>query len=103
LHQLHVDTDLLGEVKAVVDNLEQLLQHVVRGWSVSAINGQFHHFKQGEVVDAFVVAAVSHLEDGIGDIASNQLGDDFDHTFFGADDQLIDDIQSVSFLLCLCS
>jgi hypothetical protein len=49
-----------------------------------------------------VVAAIDHPEDGIGDIAFNKLGDGFDNTFFGANDQLIDDIQSVSFLLCLC-
>jgi hypothetical protein len=41
LHQLHVDADLLAKVKAVVDNLEQLLQQVVFGWSVGAINGNF--------------------------------------------------------------
>ncbi len=45
LHQLHVDADLLAEVEAVVDNLKQLLQHVVCGWSVGAVDGQFHHFK----------------------------------------------------------
>jgi hypothetical protein len=94
---------LLAEVEAVVDNLEQLLQHVICGWSVSTVDGQFHHFKQGEVVDAFVAAAVGRPKDGIGDVASNQLGDGFDHTFFGAGDRLIDDIQSVGFLLCLRS
>jgi hypothetical protein len=50
-----------------------------------------------------MVAAASCPEDGIGDVAANQLGDGFDYTFFNADDQLIDDIQSVGFLLCLCS
>ncbi len=103
LHQLHVDADLLAEVKAVVDNLQQLLQHVVCGWLVGAVDGQFYHFKQGEVVYAFVVTAVDCLEDGISDVASNQLGDGFNHTYFGTDDQLIYDIQSVGFLLCLHS
>ncbi len=87
----------------MVDNLEQLLQHVMHGWSVGAVDGQFHHLKQGEVVNAFVVAAVGRPEDGIGDVAYNQLGDGFDHTLFGTDDQLIDDIQLVGFLLCLRS
>ncbi len=44
LHQLHVDADLLAKVKVVVNNLDQLLQHVVCGWSVGAIHGRFHHF-----------------------------------------------------------
>ncbi len=48
-----------------------------------------------------MVAAVGHPEDGIGDIAANQLGDGFDHTFFSANDRLIHDVQLVSFLLCL--
>jgi hypothetical protein len=48
-----------------------------------------------------MVAAISHPEDGIGDVPANQLGDGFDHTFFSADDQLIDDVQLVGFLLCL--
>ncbi len=100
---LHVDTDILAEVEAMVDNLEQLLQHVIRRWSVGAIDGQFHHFKQGKVLNDFVVAAIDRLKDSISDIASNQLGDGFNHTFFGANDQLIDDIQLVGFLLCLCS
>ncbi len=39
LHQLHVDADLLAEVKDVVDNLKQLLQHIVRGWLVSVVDG----------------------------------------------------------------
>jgi hypothetical protein len=103
LHQLHVDADLPAEVKAVVDNLKQLLQHLVHGWLVGSADGQFHHFKYGEVVDAFVVAAIGRPEDGIGDVASNQLGDGFNHTFFGANDQLIDDIKLVGFLLCLSS
>jgi hypothetical protein len=49
----------------------------------------------------FVVTDVGCPEDGIGDVAANELGDDFNHNFFGADDQLIDDIQLVGFLLCL--
>ncbi len=48
-----------------------------------------------------MVAAVGHPEDGIGDVAANQLGDGLNHTFFSADDQLIDIIQLVGFLLCL--
>ncbi len=44
LHQLHVDTDILAKVEVVVNNLKQLLQHVVCGWSVGTIDGQFHHF-----------------------------------------------------------
>ncbi len=41
LHQLHVDTDLLAKVKVVVDNLEQLLQHVVHGWSTAPSMADF--------------------------------------------------------------
>jgi hypothetical protein len=74
LHQLHVDADLLAKVKGVADNLKQLHQHVIRGWSISAIDGQFHHFIWFEFVDAFVVAAVGRPEDGIGEVAANQLG-----------------------------
>ncbi len=40
-----------------------------------------------------MVAAVGRPEDSISDVAANQLGDGFDHTFFGANDRLIDDIQ----------
>jgi hypothetical protein len=87
----------------MVNYLDQLLQHVVCGWSVGAIDGHFHPFIQCEFVDAFVVAAVGHPQDGIGDIAINQLGDGLDHTFFSADDQLIDDVQLTGFLLCLRS
>jgi hypothetical protein len=54
-----------------------------------------------EFIDAFVVAAIVRAEDGIGDVTANQLGDGLDHTFFSADDQLIDDVQLVGFLLCL--
>ncbi len=42
LHQLHVDADLLAEVGAVVDNLKQLLQHVVCGWLVGARQKLFY-------------------------------------------------------------
>ncbi len=38
LHQLHVDADLLVKVKWVIDHLDQLLQHVIRGWSVGPVN-----------------------------------------------------------------
>ncbi len=46
MHQLHVDADLLVKVKVVVNYLDQLLLHVVHGWSVDAVNGHFHHFVQ---------------------------------------------------------
>ncbi len=101
MHQLHVDSDLLAKVEVVVNRLDQLLQHVVCGWLVGAVNGHFHHFVQCEIIDAFVVSAVGRPEDSIGYVAADQLGDGFDHAFFGADDQLIDDVQFVGFLLCL--
>jgi hypothetical protein len=50
-----------------------------------------------------VVAATSRPEDGISDVATNQLGDGFNRTFFGTDHQLIDDVQLVNFFLCLRS
>jgi hypothetical protein len=102
LHQLHVDPDLLAKVKVVINHLDQLLQHVICGWLVGAVNGHFHHFVQCELIDAFVVAAVGCPEDGIGDVAANQLSDGLNHTFCIANDQFIDDVQSVSFLLRLC-
>jgi hypothetical protein len=73
----------------------------VPGWLVGAIDGRFHHFKQGVGIDASVVTAVSRPKDEIGDVAANQLGDGFNDTFFGTNDLLIDDIQLVGFLLCL--
>jgi len=57
LHQLHVDADL-AKVKWVIDHLDQLLQHVIRVWSVGPVNGYLHHFVECEVIDAFVVAAI---------------------------------------------
>jgi hypothetical protein len=71
LHQLHVDADLLAKVKVVVDNLEHLLQHVIRGWSIGAIDGRFNHFVWCKFDDAFVVAAIGHPEDGIGNVAAD--------------------------------
>ena len=71
LHQLQVDADLLAKVEVVVDNLKQLLQHIVCGWLIGAADGQFHHFIKCEFVDAFVVAAVGHPEVGIGDVAAD--------------------------------
>jgi hypothetical protein len=56
-----------------------------RRWSISSL-------QWGEVVNAFVVTSIGRPEDGIGDVTANQLGDGFNHTFFGANDQLIDDI-----------
>jgi hypothetical protein len=103
LHQLHVDADLLAKVKVVVNNLEQLLQHVIRGWLIGTANGQFHHFVLCELFNTFVVNAIGCPEDGIGDVTANQLGDGFDHTFFSANDRLIDYIQLVGFHLCLHS
>ncbi len=88
----------LQKIRVVVDNLDQLLQHIIHGWSVGAVNGHFHHFVQCEFINAFVVAAISRPEDGIGDVTANQLGDSLYHTFFSADDQLTDDVQSVGFL-----
>jgi hypothetical protein len=41
LHQLHVDADLFAKVEVVVDNLDQLLQHVIRGWLVSILMANF--------------------------------------------------------------
>ena len=35
--QLHVDADLLAKVKWVIDHLNQLLQHVVFGWSAPSM------------------------------------------------------------------
>ncbi len=102
MHQLHVDADLLAKVEVLVNYLDQLLQHVICEWSFGAVNGHFHHFVQCEFINAFVVAAAGCPEDGISDIADNQLGDGPDHTLFSADDQLIDEVQSVRFLLCLC-
>ncbi len=99
--QLHGDADILAKVEVVINHLYQLLQHVVHGLLVSAVNGPFNHFVQCEFIDAFVVAVIGHPEDGIGDVTANQLGYGLDHIFFSADDQLIDDVQLVSFLLCL--
>jgi hypothetical protein len=62
----------------------QLLQHTVHGWSVGATDGHFNHFVQCEFVNAFVVTAIGHPEDAIGDVTANQLGDGLDHTFFSA-------------------
>jgi hypothetical protein len=103
LHQLHVDTDLLTKVEVVVNNLDQLLQHVVRGWLVGALYGHFHHFVQCEFIDSFAVAAIGHPEDSIADVAANQLGDGLNHTLFSVNDRLIDDVQLVGFLMCLRS
>ena len=58
LHQLHVDADLLAKVKWVIDHLDQLLQHVIRGQSVGPVNCYLHHLLEHEVVDAFVVASI---------------------------------------------
>jgi hypothetical protein len=84
LYQLHIDADLLAKFKVVVNNLDQLLQHVVHGWLVGAIDGHFHHFVQCEFINVFVVAAIGRLEDGISDVAPNYLGDGLHHTFFSA-------------------
>ncbi len=92
LHQLHVDADLLAKVVVVINHLDQLLQHVICGWLVGTVDGHFHHFVQCEFIDIFVVAAIGCPEDDIGDVAANQLGDGFDHTFFCANDQLIGDV-----------
>ncbi len=101
LHQLHVDTDLFLEVEGVVDYLQQLLQHVGCGWSIGAINGCCHHYKEHVVVDALVVAAAGCSYDCISDVAANQFCHGLNYAFLCANEQLIDHIQMVGFLLCL--
>ncbi len=85
LHHPYVDADLLAKVEVVINQLHQLLQQVVCGWSIGSVDGHFHHFVQCEFIDAFAVAAASCPEDGIGDVAANQFGDGLNHTFFSAD------------------
>jgi len=58
LHQLHVDTDLLAKVKWVIDFLKQLLQHVIRGWSVGPVDCYLHHLVECIVINAFEVASI---------------------------------------------
>ncbi len=41
LHQFHVDADLLAKVEGVVNDLDQLLQHVVCEWSVGESMAKF--------------------------------------------------------------
>ncbi len=101
LHQLHVNADHLARIEGVIDHFNQLLHYVIRGRSVGAVNGHLHHFAQCEFINAFVVAAIGCPDVGIGDVAAYQLGDCLDRTFFCAGGQMIDDVQSVGFLLCL--
>ena len=42
----------------MIDYLNQLLQHAIRVWSVSPVNGYLHHFIECEFVNTFVVAAI---------------------------------------------
>ena len=59
-HQLRVDADLLAKVKWVIDHIDQLLQHVIRGQSVGPVDCYLHHFVECEDVDAFEVASIRH-------------------------------------------
>ena len=59
LHQLHVDADLLAKVEGVIDHLKQLLQRVIHGRLVGPVNHYLHHIVEREVIDAFVVTAIS--------------------------------------------
>ena len=58
LHQLHVDADLLAKVKWVIDHLNQLLQHVIRGRSVGSVDCSLYHLVERKVIDAFEVASI---------------------------------------------
>ena len=73
LHQPHVDADLLAKVKWVIDHLNQLLLHVICGRSVGPIDCYLHHLIERKVVDAFEVASIRHLQNGIGDVAADQF------------------------------
>ena len=42
-----------GGVKWVIDHLNELLQHVIRGWSVGPVNCYLHHFVEREVIDVW--------------------------------------------------
>jgi hypothetical protein len=58
LHQLYIDADFLLGIKGVVDHLEQLLKHVICGWSVSPLDSHLHHLEGREVIDAIVVDSI---------------------------------------------
>ena len=53
--------DLLAKVEGVVDHLEHLLQHIIRGRPIDPVDCYFHHVEEHEVVDAFVVTTISRL------------------------------------------
>jgi hypothetical protein len=42
----------------VIDHLNQLLQHVIRGWSVGPVDCYLHHLVERKVIDAFKVASI---------------------------------------------
>ena len=99
--EFHVGGDFFAEVKFELDDMEELGEDVAGVWAIGALDDGGKDFFEEPVVDASKVGAVGSFEDCVGDVRTDFGGDGFGGALFGPDDGLVDEVDSVGFVLCV--